>query len=72
MLFAGVEDKIRSTNIGIPTAEMTTSPGCVLVQKFVDKKARVTKGSLKKDRSGSLLIPLFCHLELDLSPYQCN
>ncbi|KAF3488889.1 hypothetical protein F2Q69_00053615 [Brassica cretica] len=39
---------------------------------FVDKKARVIKGSLKKDRSGSLLTPLYRHLELDLSPYQCN
>ncbi|KAF3484895.1 hypothetical protein F2Q69_00055900 [Brassica cretica] len=71
MLFAGVEDEIRSANIGIPTAQMTTSPGCVLVQMFVDKKAR-TKGSLKKDRSGSLLTPLFRHLEHDLSLYQCN
>ncbi|KAF3564155.1 hypothetical protein DY000_02012606 [Brassica cretica] len=71
MLFAGVEDEIRSANIGIPTGQMTTSPGCVLVQMFVDKKAR-TKGSLKKDRSGSLLTPLFRHLELDLSLYQCN
>ena len=51
---------------------MTTSTGCVLVQMFMDKKARVTKGSLKKDRSGSLLTPLFRHLELDLSLYQCN
>ncbi|KAF2545522.1 hypothetical protein F2Q70_00021304 [Brassica cretica] len=41
MLFAGVEDEIRSANIGIPTAKMTTSPGCVLVQMFVDKKARL-------------------------------
>ncbi|KAF3560994.1 hypothetical protein DY000_02013464 [Brassica cretica] len=39
---------------------------------FVDKKARVAKGSLKKDHSGSLLTPLFRHLELDLSLYQCN
>ncbi|KAF3570800.1 hypothetical protein F2Q69_00059780 [Brassica cretica] len=38
MLFAGVENEIRSTNIGIPTAQMMTSPGCVLVQMFVDKK----------------------------------
>ena len=59
MLFEGVEDEIRSANIGILTAQMTNSPGCVLVQMFVDKKARVTKGSLKKDRSGSLLTPLF-------------
>ncbi|XP_048613427.1 uncharacterized protein LOC106403493 [Brassica napus] len=51
---------------------MTTSLGCVLVQMFVDKKARVVKGSLKKDRSGSLLTPLFRHLECDLSIYQCN
>ncbi|KAF2544850.1 hypothetical protein F2Q70_00021301 [Brassica cretica] len=72
MLFAVVEDEIRSANIGIPTAQMTTSPGCVLVQMFVDKKARVTKGSLKKDRSGSLLTPIFRHLELDLSLNQCN
>ncbi|KAF3597908.1 hypothetical protein DY000_02021355 [Brassica cretica] len=72
MLFAGVEDEIKSTNIGIPISEMSISPGGVLVQMFVDKKAKVIKGSLKKDRSGSLLTPLFCHLELDLSPYQCN
>ena len=72
MLFAGVENEIRSTNIGIPTAQMTASPGCVLVQMFVDKKGRVTKGSLKKDRSRSFLTPLFRHLELDLCPYQCN
>ncbi|KAF2533141.1 hypothetical protein F2Q70_00029551 [Brassica cretica] len=72
MLFSGVEDEIKSTDIGIPTSEMKTSPGCVVVQMFVDKKARVIKGSLKKDRSGSLLPPLFRHLELDLSPYQCN
>ncbi|KAF2532306.1 hypothetical protein F2Q70_00032010 [Brassica cretica] len=51
---------------------METSPGCVLVQMFVDKKARVIKGSLKKDRSGCLLTPRFCYLELDLSSYQCN
>ena len=38
MLFAGVEDEIRSANIGIPTAQMTTSPGCVLVQMFVERK----------------------------------
>ena len=72
MLFAGVEDEIKSADIGIPTSEMKTSPGCVVVQMFVDKKARVIKGSLKKDRYGSLLTPLFRHLELDLSPYQCN
>ncbi|KAF2533143.1 hypothetical protein F2Q70_00029553 [Brassica cretica] len=72
MLFAGVKDEIKSADIGIPTSEMKTSPGCVVVQMFVDKKARVIKGSLKKDCSGSLLTPLFRHLELDLSPYQCN
>ena len=72
MLFAGVEDEIKSANIGIPISQMSTSPGCVLVLMFVDKKAWVTKGSLKKDRSGSLLTPLFRHLELDLSPYKCN
>ncbi|KAF3555525.1 hypothetical protein F2Q69_00013293 [Brassica cretica] len=70
MLFAGVEDEINSANIGILISPMTTSPGCVFVQMFVDKKARVTKGSQKKDHSGSLLTPLFRHLELDLSPYQ--
>ncbi|KAF3597910.1 hypothetical protein DY000_02021357 [Brassica cretica] len=72
MLFAGVEDEIKSAYIGIPTSEMKTSPGCVLVQMFVDKKSKVIKGSLKKDRSGILLTPLFRYLELDLSPYQCN
>ncbi|KAF3596626.1 hypothetical protein DY000_02021133 [Brassica cretica] len=72
MLCAGVEDELNSSNIGIPTSPMTTSPGCVLVQMFVDKKARVVKGSLKKDHSGSLLTPLFRPLELDLSIYQCN
>ncbi|KAF2567120.1 hypothetical protein F2Q68_00025953 [Brassica cretica] len=72
MLFAGVEDENKSANIGIPTSEMQTSPGCVLVQMFVDKKARVIKCSLKKDHSRSLLTPLFRHLELDLSSYQCN
>ncbi|KAF3505631.1 hypothetical protein F2Q69_00006968 [Brassica cretica] len=72
MLFAGVEDEIKSADIGILTSEMKTSLGCVLVQMFLDKKARVIKGSLKKDRSGSLLTPLFRHLELDLSPYKCN
>ncbi|KAF2533612.1 hypothetical protein F2Q70_00029293 [Brassica cretica] len=41
MLCAGVEDELKSSAIGIPTAPMTTSPGCVLVQMFVDKKARV-------------------------------
>ncbi|KAF2557772.1 hypothetical protein F2Q68_00015139 [Brassica cretica] len=72
MLFAGDEDEIKSADIGIPTSEMETSPGCVLVQMFVDKKARVIKGSLKKDRFGSLLTPLFRQLEIDLSSYQCN
>ncbi|KAF2589348.1 hypothetical protein F2Q70_00039344 [Brassica cretica] len=72
MQCAGVEDELKSSDIGIPTSPMTTSPGCVLVQMFVDKKARVVKGSLKKDRSGSLLTPLFRHLELDLSVYQCD
>jgi len=69
MLCAGVEDELKSSDVGVPTAPMTTSPGCVLVQMFVDKKARVVKGSLKKDRSGSLLTPLFRHLENDLSVY---
>ncbi|KAF3538377.1 hypothetical protein F2Q69_00021982 [Brassica cretica] len=41
MLCAGVEDELKSSDIGIPTSPMTTSPGCVLVQMFVDKKARV-------------------------------
>ncbi|KAF3486360.1 hypothetical protein F2Q69_00052335 [Brassica cretica] len=41
MLCAGVEDELKSSAIGIPTAPMTTSPGCVLVQMFVDKKAKV-------------------------------
>ncbi|KAF3541801.1 hypothetical protein F2Q69_00020678 [Brassica cretica] len=72
MLCAGVEDELKSSDIGIPTVPMTTSPGCVLAQMFVDKKARVVKGSLQKDRSGSLLTPLFRHLELDHSVYQCN
>ena len=72
MLCACVEDELKSSDIRIPTAPMTTSPGCVLAQMFVDKKARVVKGSLKKDRSGSLLTPLFRNLELDLSVYQCN
>ena len=72
MLCACVEDELKSSDFGIPTAPMTTSPGCVLAQMFVDKKARVVKGSLKKDRYGSLLTPLFRHLELDLSVYQCN
>ncbi|KAF2576639.1 hypothetical protein F2Q70_00003642 [Brassica cretica] len=67
MLWAGVEDELKSSDIGIPTAPMTTSPSYVLVRMFVDKKARLVKGSLKKYRSGSLLTPLFRHLELDLS-----
>ena len=69
MLFAGVEDEIKSADIGIPTSEMKTSPGCVVVQMFVDKKARVIKGSLKKDHYGSLFTPQIRHLDLDLSPY---
>ncbi|KAF3485106.1 hypothetical protein F2Q69_00052369 [Brassica cretica] len=72
MLCVGVEDELKSSAIGILTAPMITSPGCVLVQMFVDKKARVVKGSLKKDRSESLLTPLFRHFELDISVYQCN
>ncbi|KAF2603955.1 hypothetical protein F2Q70_00027991 [Brassica cretica] len=43
MLYAGVEDELKSYDIGIPTAPMTTSLGCVLAQMFVDKKARVVK-----------------------------
>ncbi|KAF2560922.1 hypothetical protein F2Q70_00017157 [Brassica cretica] len=72
MLCASVEDELKSSDIGILTAPMTTSHGFVLAQMFVDKKARVVKGSLKKDCSGSLLTPLFRHFELDLSVYQCN
>ncbi|KAL0834226.1 hypothetical protein Bca101_086115 [Brassica carinata] len=41
MLCAGVEDELKSSDIGIPTEPMTTSLGCVLAQMFVDKKARV-------------------------------
>ncbi|KAF2562023.1 hypothetical protein F2Q70_00017955 [Brassica cretica] len=62
MLFAGVEDKIRSANIWIPTAEMTTSSGCVLVQMFVDKKARILRDETTYSFLGKDGNDLYCKL----------
>ncbi|KAF3567600.1 hypothetical protein DY000_02016502 [Brassica cretica] len=71
-LYAGIEDEIRASGSGIPIHKVKTNPGFNFMTMICERRQCLMHGSNKKDRSGSLLTPLFKHFGIDLSKYSVN
>jgi len=71
-LYAGIEDEIRASGSGIPIQKVKTNPGFHFITMLCERRQCLMHGSNKKDRSGSLLTPLFKHFGIDLSKYKVN
>ncbi|KAF2588755.1 hypothetical protein F2Q70_00038145 [Brassica cretica] len=71
-LYAGIEDKIRASGSGIPIQKVKTNPGFNFMTMICERRQCLMHGSNKKDRSGSLLTPLFKHFGIDLGKYSVN
>jgi len=71
-LYAGIEDEIRASGSGIPIQKVKTNPGFNFMTMICERRQCLMHGSNKKDRSGSLLTPLFKHFGIDLSKYSVN
>ncbi|KAF3515812.1 hypothetical protein DY000_02058501 [Brassica cretica] len=64
-LYAGIEDEVRASGSGIPIQKVKMNPGF-----HCERRQCLMHGSNKKDRSGSLLTPLFKHFSIDLGKYK--
>ena len=71
-LYAGIEDEIRASGSGIPIQKVKTNPGFHFITMLCERRLCLMHGTNKKDRSGSLLTPLFKHFGIDLSKYKVN
>ena len=71
-LYAGIEDEIRASGSGIPIQKVKTNPGFNFMTMICERRQCLMHGSNKKDRSGSLLTPLFKHFGIDLGKYSVN
>jgi len=71
-LYAGIEDEICTSGSGIPIQKFKTNPGFHFITMLSERRLCLMHGTNKKDRSGSLLTPLFKHLCIDLSKYKVN
>ncbi|KAF3547134.1 hypothetical protein DY000_02006466 [Brassica cretica] len=71
-LYAGIEDEIRASGSGIPITKVKTNPGFHFITMLCERRLCLMHGTNKKDRSGSLLTPLFKHFGIDLSKYKVN
>ncbi|KAF3541140.1 hypothetical protein F2Q69_00021767 [Brassica cretica] len=64
-LYVGIEDEVRASGSGIPIQKVKMNLGF-----HCERRQCLMHGSNKKDRSGSLLTPLFKHLSIDLGKYK--
>ncbi|KAF3543244.1 hypothetical protein DY000_02005416 [Brassica cretica] len=71
-LYAGIEDEIHASGSGIPITKVKTNPGFHFITMLCERRLCLMHGTNKKDRSGSLLTPLFKHFGIDLSKYKVN
>ncbi|WZZ70618.1 hypothetical protein YC2023_081988 [Brassica napus] len=71
-LYAGIEDEIRASGSDIPIQKVKTNPGFSFMTMICERRQCLMHGSNKKDRSGSLLTPLFKHFGIDLGKYNIN
>ncbi|KAF3519502.1 hypothetical protein DY000_02058519 [Brassica cretica] len=71
-LYAGIEDEICASGSGIPIQKVKTNPGFHFITMLCEKRLCLMHSTNKKDRSGSLLTPLFKHFDIDLSKYKVN
>ena len=71
-LYAGIEDEIRAYGSSIPIQKVKTNPGFNFITMICERRQCLMHGSNKKDRSGSLLTPLFKHFGIDLCKYSVN
>ncbi|KAG5411699.1 hypothetical protein IGI04_008018 [Brassica rapa subsp. trilocularis] len=71
-LYTGIEDEIRASGSGIPIQRVKTNPGFNFITMICERRQCLMHGSKKKDRSGSLLTPLFKHFDIDLTKYSVN
>lgn len=69
VLYTCLEDEIRRDQV-IPVQEVRTNPGFHLISMFAERKNALLRTDDKKDRSGSLLTPLFEHFNINLSAYK--
>ncbi|KAF3496421.1 hypothetical protein DY000_02052160 [Brassica cretica] len=68
-LYTGIEDEIRASGSGIPIQKVKTNPGFNFMTMICERRQCLMHGSNKKDRSGSLLTPLFKHFGIDIGKY---
>ena len=71
-LYAGIEDEIRASGSGIPIQKVKTNPSFHFITMLYERRLCLMHGTNKKDRSGSLLTPLFKHFCIDLRKYKVN
>ncbi|KAF3532721.1 hypothetical protein DY000_02038868 [Brassica cretica] len=71
-LYACIEDEIRASGSGIPIQKVKTNPCFHFITMLCERRLCLMHGSNKKDRSGSLLTPLFKHFGIDLTMYKVN
>ncbi|KAF3510186.1 hypothetical protein F2Q69_00007270 [Brassica cretica] len=69
-LYAGIEDEIRASGSGIPIQKVKTNPCFHFITMLCEKRLSLMHDTNKKDRSGSVLTPLFKHFGIDLSKYK--
>ncbi|KAF2606029.1 hypothetical protein F2Q68_00043546 [Brassica cretica] len=69
-MYAGIEDEIRAPGSGIPIQKVKTNPCFHVITMLCERRLRLMHDTNKKDRSGSLLTPLFKHFGIDLSKYK--
>ncbi|KAF2616417.1 hypothetical protein F2Q68_00038577 [Brassica cretica] len=71
-LYAGIEDEIQASGSSIPIQKVKTNPGFNFMTMICERRQCLMHGLNKKDRSGSLLTPLFKHFSIDLGKYSVN
>ncbi|KAF2542214.1 hypothetical protein F2Q68_00031797 [Brassica cretica] len=69
-MYAGIEDEIRASGSGIQIQKVKTNPSFHFITMLCERRLCLMHGTNKKDRSGSLLTPLFKHFGIDLSKYK--
>uniref|UniRef100_A0A0D3DKA9 Uncharacterized protein n=1 Tax=Brassica oleracea var. oleracea TaxID=109376 RepID=A0A0D3DKA9_BRAOL len=69
---ASIEDEIRASGSDIPIQKVKANPGFNFMTMICERRQCLMHGSNKKDRSGSLLTPLFKYFGIDLSKYSVN
>ncbi|KAF2597998.1 hypothetical protein F2Q68_00007788 [Brassica cretica] len=71
-LYTGIEDEIHASGSGIPIHKVKTNPCFHFITMLCERRLCLMHSSNKKDRSGSLLTPLFKHFGIDLTRYKVN